>query len=181
MGIINTIFGGLVVRGLSGQAQKAYAREVCIMSQPPSKRQKIVSLPVISFSDDDLGEVKTPHDDPLIITMKAGNFDVKWVLVGNGSSAEILFYGRQETLPGRFEEFKTYLSSPPLLSKPLLGEDLYLYLSVSEVAISVILVREENGIQNLIYYVSNVLHDVEMKYPQIDKVALALITSTRRL
>ncbi|KAK3015834.1 hypothetical protein RJ639_006011 [Escallonia herrerae] len=80
-----------------------------------------------------------------------------------------------------FEELKTYLSSPPLLSKPLPGEDLFMYLSVTEVAVSAILVREENGVQRPIYYVSKVLQNVEMRYPKIDKMALALITSTRRL
>ncbi|KAK3022983.1 hypothetical protein RJ639_046687 [Escallonia herrerae] len=84
----------------------------------------------------------------------------------------------EETL---FEELKTYLSSPPLLSKPFPGEDLFLYLSVAEVAVSAVLVREGDGVQKLIYYVSNVLQDVETRYPKIDRIALALITSARRL
>ncbi|KAK3004460.1 hypothetical protein RJ639_019271 [Escallonia herrerae] len=40
----------------------------------------------------DLKDVKTPQDDLLVITIKAGNFEVKRVLVNNGSYAEILFY-----------------------------------------------------------------------------------------
>ncbi|KAI5343204.1 hypothetical protein L3X38_011080 [Prunus dulcis] len=35
-----------------------------------------------------------------------------------------------------FQSFKTYLTSPPLLSKPIPSEDLYIYLAVSESAIS---------------------------------------------
>ncbi|KAK2997639.1 hypothetical protein RJ639_026632 [Escallonia herrerae] len=80
-----------------------------------------------------------------------------------------------------FEELKTHLSSPPLLSKPFPGEDLLIYLSVTEVAVSTVLIREENGIQKPIYYVSKVLQDVETRYPKIDKIALALIISARRL
>ncbi|KAK3026883.1 hypothetical protein RJ639_042010 [Escallonia herrerae] len=56
-----------------------------------------------------------------------------------------------------FEELKTYLSSPPLLSKPFPGEDLFLYLSVTEVAVSAVLVREGDGVQKPIHYVSKVL------------------------
>ncbi|KAK2998181.1 hypothetical protein RJ639_023719, partial [Escallonia herrerae] len=76
---------------------------------------------------------------------------------------------------------QTYLSSPPLILKPLPGEDLFLYLSVTEVAVSAVLVSEDDGLQKPIYYVSKVLQDVETRYLKIDKVALALIISARRL
>ncbi|KAK3038717.1 hypothetical protein RJ639_028324 [Escallonia herrerae] len=91
-GIINTISGGLAVGGSSGRARKAYAREVCITGQPPNKKLKTVPVAAITFSDEDSKDIKTPHDDPLVITIKAGKFDVKRVLIDNGSSAEIFFY-----------------------------------------------------------------------------------------
>ncbi|KAK3006058.1 hypothetical protein RJ639_016676 [Escallonia herrerae] len=75
-GMINTISGGLTTEGSSGQAQKAYTREVCITSQPPNKKQKTIPIAIITFFDEDLKDVKTPPDDPLVITIKAGNFDV---------------------------------------------------------------------------------------------------------
>ncbi|KAK3009591.1 hypothetical protein RJ639_014727 [Escallonia herrerae] len=53
-----------------------------------------------------------------------------------------------------FDELKTYLSSPPMLSKPFPGENLFLYLSITEVAVSAVLVREGDGVQKPIYYVS---------------------------
>ncbi|KAK3021603.1 hypothetical protein RJ639_045236 [Escallonia herrerae] len=74
-GTINTIFGGLAAGGSSGKSRKAYSREVCITSQNPSKKQKTAPVPTISFSDEDLKDVKTPHDDPLVVTIKAGNFE----------------------------------------------------------------------------------------------------------
>ncbi|KAK3017923.1 hypothetical protein RJ639_004012 [Escallonia herrerae] len=77
-----------------------------------------------------------------------------------------------------FEELKTYLSSLPLLSKPLSEEDLFMYLSVTEVTVNTILVREEDRVQKPIYYVSKVLQDVETRYP---KIALPLIISARSL
>ncbi|KAK3006990.1 hypothetical protein RJ639_017098 [Escallonia herrerae] len=91
-GIINTISGGLAAGGSSGRARKAYAKEVYITSQPPDKKSKTVPVAAITFSDEDSKGIQTPHDDPLVIIVRAGNFDVKRVLIDNGSFAEILFY-----------------------------------------------------------------------------------------
>ncbi|KAK3020180.1 hypothetical protein RJ639_046988 [Escallonia herrerae] len=91
-GIINTISGGLAAGGSSGRARKAYAREVYITSQPPNKKLKTVPVAAITFSDEDSKDIQTPHDDPLVIIVRAGNFDIKRVLIDNGSSAEVLFY-----------------------------------------------------------------------------------------
>ncbi|XP_042489907.1 uncharacterized protein LOC122069891 [Macadamia integrifolia] len=46
---------------------------------------------VISFSNDDLKGVQTPHDDTLVITMTLVDCRVKRILVDNSSSANILF------------------------------------------------------------------------------------------
>ena len=40
-----------------------------------------------------------------------------------------------------FEALKRYMTEPPLLAKPSEGEKLYLYLAVSEQAISAVLVK----------------------------------------
>ena len=49
------------------------------------------------------------------------------------------------------QDLKRYLTSPPLLSKPKDGEQLYIYLAVSEGAVSAVLVREEEGKQLPVY------------------------------
>ena len=59
-----------------------------------------------------------------------------------------------------FQELKKYLSSPPLLSKPTKDETLFVYLAVSSGAVSAALVREDEGVQKPVYYVSKSLLDV---------------------
>ena len=44
-----------------------------------------------------------------------------------------------------FEDLKKYLSSSPLLNPSMPGEELYLYIAVSQVAVSAALVRDEGG------------------------------------
>ncbi|CAL2271133.1 unnamed protein product [Prunus armeniaca] len=50
-----------------------------------------------------------------------------------------------------FQNMKTYLTSPPLLSKPVPDEDLFLYLTVSNSAVSSALIREELGAQHPVF------------------------------
>ncbi|KAL5552836.1 hypothetical protein UlMin_040237 [Ulmus minor] len=74
-----------------------------------------------------------------------------------------------------FQELKSYLGKPHLLSKPHEGDSLILYLAVSKGAVSSALVREEDGVQWPIYYTSKSLLDAETRYPEIQKLALALM------
>ena len=78
-------------------------------------------------------------------------------------------------------DLKTYLATPYLLSKPLDGETLLLYLAVSEHAVSAVLVREEGRKQYPIYYISKSLLDAETHYSHLEKLALALVTAARKL
>ncbi|KAK0577724.1 hypothetical protein LWI29_037560 [Acer saccharum] len=80
-----------------------------------------------------------------------------------------------------FQALKEYLGQAPLLSKPEMGETLYMYLSVSEAATSSVLVRQEEGIQKPIYYTSKALLPAENRYSPVEKMALALITAARKL
>lgn len=60
-----------------------------------------------------------------------------------------------------FGKLKKYLDSPSLLVMPQGKEDLYLYLAVSFRVVSVALVREEQGTQYLVYYVSKAYHEAK--------------------
>ena len=80
-----------------------------------------------------------------------------------------------------FLPLKEHLGRSLLLSKPIEGEKLYLYLVVSEEAVSATLVKEEEKVQWPIYYVSKRLLDAETRYPELEKLVLALMVSFRKL
>ena len=65
------------------------------------------------------------------------------------------------------QALKKYLASPPLLSKPCDGDTLQLYLAVSGVSVTVVLTREVESQQLLIYYVSKSLLDAETRYSSL--------------
>ncbi|KAG5561961.1 hypothetical protein RHGRI_004857 [Rhododendron griersonianum] len=82
-------------------------------------------------------------------------------------------------------ELKVCLSQAPLLVVPKEEEELYLYLAVSEHAISAVLVRqpiiEEGKDQQPIYYISKTLLPTETRYLPIEKLALVLVSAKRKL
>ena len=80
-----------------------------------------------------------------------------------------------------FEELKAYLFAPPLLSPLQPGEELYLYLAVSPVAISAALIREEEKVQKPAYYASWALRGAEERYPPMEKLAFTSVTAARKL
>ncbi|XP_021827603.1 uncharacterized protein LOC110768210 [Prunus avium] len=80
-----------------------------------------------------------------------------------------------------FDNLREHMGRAPILSKPEMGDILSLYVSTSSSAISSVLTREDNGTQRPVYYVSRALLDAETRYPDIEKLALALVVSARKL
>ena len=80
-----------------------------------------------------------------------------------------------------FEEIKKFLTSPSLLSRTVPNEPLYLYLSVGFESIASVLVREEGSQQHLVYYVSKILRGVKIRYPKLDKLAMIVVHTSKKL
>ena len=80
-----------------------------------------------------------------------------------------------------FTALKTYLSSPPILVSPSEGELLTLYLVVSDFSTSTVLVRDKDRNQHPVYYCSRALRGAEERYPKMEKLILALVTTARKL
>ena len=80
-----------------------------------------------------------------------------------------------------FSALKTHLSSSPVLVSPSEGELLTLYLAVLDFSTNAVLVREQDKIQQPVYYCSRALRGAEERYPKMDKLILALVAIARRL
>ena len=80
-----------------------------------------------------------------------------------------------------FKDLKKNLSSPPLLSPSMPGEELYLYIAVLQVTVSANLVREEGGLQWPVYFINRAFRGAEEMYPRMEKLAFALVMAVRKL
>ena len=80
-----------------------------------------------------------------------------------------------------FSALKAYLSSPPVPISPTEGELLTLYIAVSDLSTSVVLVRDKDRVQHPVYYYSRALRGAKERYPRMQKFILALVTAARKL
>ena len=80
-----------------------------------------------------------------------------------------------------FQQLKDYLARPPIMSNPELDEILFTYIAVAPYAVSLVLIRVDNGIQRPVYYVNKSLHEAEVRYLPLEKAILAVVLGTRKL
>ena len=60
-------------------------------------------------------------------------------------------------------------------------EVLFAYIVVASYAVSLVLIRVDNGIQRPVYYVSKSLHEAEVRYLSLEKAILAVVLGTCKL
>jgi len=80
-----------------------------------------------------------------------------------------------------FQQLKEYLSRPPIMSKPKKDEVLFAYIVVASHVVSLVLVRDDNGVQRLVYYVSKSLQVAEARYLPLERAILAVVHATWKL
>ena len=80
-----------------------------------------------------------------------------------------------------FQQLKDYLSHPPIMSSPKTDEILFAYITVAPHAVSLVLIRVDNGKQRPVYYVRKSLHDAEIRYLPLEKAILVVVHGTRKL
>ena len=60
-------------------------------------------------------------------------------------------------------------------------EVFFAYIVVASHALSLVLIKVDNGVQQPIYYVSKSLHEAEGRYLPLEKAILAVVHATRKL
>jgi hypothetical protein len=69
---------------------------------------------IITLSEDDARRIYQPHDDALVVTMTIVGFITRWVLINNGSSANVIY------LP-TYQQMKTNKERLRPIDIPLVG------------------------------------------------------------
>ena len=67
------------------------------------------------------------------------------------------------------------------MSSPAADEVLYAYIAMAPYAMSLVLIREDNGLQRPVYYVSKSLHEAKIRYSPLKKAILAVVHASRKL
>ena len=114
LGTINVIFAAPSRTGSCPSRVMSMARlsseDIC--HEP--KRARLEWPLVMGFLDEDKIGIIQPHDDALVITLRIGGYDVKRVMVDQGSAAEIMYPDLYKGLSLRYEDLTPYNS--PLVS-----------------------------------------------------------------
>jgi ribonuclease HI len=85
------------------------------------------------------------------------------------------------------QDLKQHLQSPPVLTAPLLGEDLLLYIAATTHVVSSAIIVERSkeghafGVQRPMYFISEVLSESKVRYPTVQKLLYAILITSRKL
>jgi hypothetical protein len=85
------------------------------------------------------------------------------------------------------QDLKHHLQSPPVLTAPLPGEDLLLYIATTTHVVSsaIVVKRSEEGhafgVQRLVYFISEILSESKVRYPAVQKLLYTILITSRKL
>jgi ribonuclease HI len=80
-----------------------------------------------------------------------------------------------------FKEIKEYLSKPPVLVPPQQDRPFYMYLSVGDTSIALVVIQVHDNKERVVFYLSRRMLDAETRYPDIEKLCLCLFFTCTKL
>jgi hypothetical protein len=80
-----------------------------------------------------------------------------------------------------FEEIKEYRSKPPVLVPPQQDRPFYVYLSVGDTSIALVVIQVHDSKERVVFYLSRRMLDAETRYPDIEKLCLCLFFTCTKL
>ena len=117
LGTINVILAiPSQTKSHTSEVMSIAARQDTEEQVPEFKWVKIEVWPTLGFSDKDKIETYQPHDNALVVTLLIGGYDVKRVLVNQGSEVEIMYPDLYKRLNLKLEDLLRY-------DYPLVGFD----------------------------------------------------------
>ena len=79
-----------------------------LSAEDDDRESKKEALPVLGFSDEDkIGTIQS-HDDALVVTLRIGGYDVKMVLVDQGSAVKVMYPNLYKRLNLKPEDLTAY-------------------------------------------------------------------------
>ncbi|XP_013617715.1 PREDICTED: uncharacterized protein LOC106324262 [Brassica oleracea var. oleracea] len=95
--------GGSPPCGNSVRSVKDYRRQVATSQRWPTRPP---SHPPITFSPDDAEGIHVPHNDPILVVLGIGEYDVTKVLVDTRSSVDLIFRGTLQKMGVDLDDIK---------------------------------------------------------------------------
>ena len=110
LGTINVIFTALGKTGSCPSRVMSVARLSSDDGVSKPKRAKVLIQPTLGFSDEDKAGTIQPHNDALVVTLKIRGYDVRLVLVDQGSVVKIMYPDLYKGLNLKSENLTAYES-----------------------------------------------------------------------
>ncbi|XP_050291048.1 uncharacterized protein LOC126731471 [Quercus robur] len=114
LGTINVIFAAPGRTGSCPSRVLSVSRSPAEDHSQALKRAKVRVPLILGFSDEDMVGTIQPHEDALVVTLRIGEYDVRRVMVDQGSAMDVMYPDLYKGLGLKPEDLTTYNS--PLVS-----------------------------------------------------------------
>ncbi|XP_028077471.1 uncharacterized protein LOC114279429 [Camellia sinensis] len=171
-GVINVIHGIIEptrVCELRGMIKKAEHMREVFSVHPAVKKEKTEVQNIMTFSSKDLERIQTPHNDALVVTLRVKDFDIKRILIDQGSSIKIMYYDV-------FKQIKFENKDLAPTTSPLVGFNSQLKWPIEKI---IPLVKASSVTKQIEFWVLKALSTYKRWRPSITRSCASPIQSSR--